>query len=486
MKLSKKSKIGALLKEYPFLLDYLVEKSPTFSKLKSPIMRKTIGSIATLEQAAGMATIDLNELLLDIAKQIYRHTSDNVTIINPNESPEGTAASKEERIAMLKDIVMRLHKGDSVDEVRKDFLSLLHNVSPAEIGQMEQKLVADGIPETEIKKLCDLHVELFESTAAQSTLPELPAGHPLHSFQEENKYADEKARALLEAIKGADDPLEFYAAQHGIIAGVEDLSHIIRHYERKENQLFPIMERQGLTAPPQVMWELHDDIRALLKKARKELADDDDSQKTINTVQTFAIAVCDMIHKEENILFPMVFETFTDKDWAEVLMGESEIGYAWITPGTEWQPSEETTEPTESQAGEISLDRGELEPHVINAILKTLPVDLSFVDANDKVAYFSQTEERIFPRSAGIIGRDVSKCHPPKSVHVVEKILEAFKAGERDMAEFWLELNGVFIHIRYYAVRDTDGTYLGCLEVSQNVTDIRALTGEQRLLSWEK
>lgn len=485
MKLSKKTKIGSLLNEYPFILDYLVEKSPSFSKLKNPIMRKTIGSIATLEQAAGMGGVDLGELLLEIAQQIYHHTSDTVTIINPKEGTDSAAASKEERINLLRDIVMKLHKGASVDEVRKDFLSLLHNVSPAEIGEMEQKLVAGGIPESEIKKLCDLHVELFESSAAQSTLPELPAGHPLHSFQEENKYADEKARALLEAIKGADEPLEFFAAQHGIIAGVEDLSHIIRHYERKENQLFPIMERHGLTAPPQVMWELHDDIRALIKKARKQLADDDDPKATVNTVHTLAIAVCDMIHKEENILFPMVYEIFTDRDWAEVLVGESEIGYAWITPGTDWEPSEEIAETREPQAGEISLDRGELEPHIINAIFKSLPVDLTFVNADNKVAYFSQTEERIFPRSAGIIGRDVSKCHPPKSVHIVEEILEAFKTGKRDMAEFWLELNGVFIHIRYYAVRNTEGTYLGCLEVSQDVTGIRALTGEQRLLHWE-
>ena len=484
MELSKKTKIGGLIKEYPFLLDYLLDKSPSFSKLKNPLMRKTIGSIATLEQAAGMGKIDLDELLLEIAAQIYRHTSDTITIINPNEDKDGSY-SRTSRVETLKKIVLRLHKGASVDEVRKEFFELLHNVSPAEIGQMEQQLVAEGIPETEIKKLCDLHVELFENSLAQSTLPELPAGHPLHSYQEENKFADEKAKALLEAIKDADNPLEYFAAKRGIISGIEDLSEIIRHYERKENQLFPIMESHGLTAPPQVMWELHDDIRAMFKKVRTELANDDDVGTTLTTVHNLAIAVCDMIHKEENILFPMVFETFTDEDWANVHTGEEEIGFAWITPGEDWTPAPVAPASCTAQSGEISLDRGELEPHVINAILKSLPVDLSFVNADDKVAYFSQTEERVFPRSAGIIGRDVSKCHPPKSVHMVEKILEAFKAGERDIAEFWLELNGVFIHIRYYAVRDTDGTYLGCLEASQDVTHIRALTGEQRLLNWE-
>lgn len=483
MELSKKTKIGGLLKEYPFLLDYLVERSPKFSKLKNPIMRKTIGSVATLEQAAGMGHLDLGEFLLELAGQIFRHTGDNITLINPNEStPRSSPSTHDERVETLKNIVLRLHNGVPVDEVRKDFLTLLHNVSPAEIGQMEQKLVAEGIPESEIKKLCDLHVELFEHSVAQSALPDMPAGHPIHSSQQENKLADEKARQLMDTIKGAKDPLEYFAAKRGMITAVEDLAEIIRHYERKENQLFPIMERHGLTAPPQVMWELHDDIRALLKKARTELTGDD-VPATLETLNEFAVAVCDMIHKEENILFPMVFETFSDEDWAQVYAGENEIGYAWITPGTEWTPAQ--TDKIHTQTGEISLDRGELEPHVINAILKSLPVDLSFVNAEDKVAYFSQTEERVFPRSAGIIGRDVSKCHPPKSVHMVEQILKAFKAGERDIAEFWLELNGIFIHIRYYAVRDTDGTYLGCLEVSQDVTGIRALTGEQRLLNWK-
>ncbi|MEZ6852949.1 DUF438 domain-containing protein [Halodesulfovibrio aestuarii] len=484
MELSKKTKIGGLIKKYPFLLDYFVDKSPKFSKLKNPLMRKTIGSIATLEQAAGMGNIDIGELLLEITTQIYHHTTDNITIINSNQAPPDAPLAREERIELLKNIVLQLHNGAPIDEVRKEFLTLFHNVSPAEIGQMEQKLVAEGIPETEIKKLCELHVELFENSVAQSARPELPKGHPLHSFQEENKLADIKCSELLDVIQGANEPLEFFAAKPGLIESVEDLAKIIRHYERKENQLFPVMERHGLTAPPQVMWELHDDIRALLKTARKAFATDD-TKGTIDAVQNLVVSICDMIYKEENILFPMVFETFSEDDWAQVYSGEKEIGYAWITPGTEWKTAEYPAATQATQTGKITLDKGKLEPLVINAILKSLPVDLTFVNADNKVAYFSQTQERIFPRSAGIIGRDVDNCHPPKSVHVVEKILKAFKSGAHDTAEFWLELNGVFIHIRYYAVRDTNGSYLGCLEVSQDVTGIRALTGEQRLLSWE-
>lgn len=481
MELSNKTKIGGLIKTYPFLLEYLITKAPKFSKLKNPLMRNTIGKIATIEQAATMGNLDTSELLLDIAAQIFKHSGDNVTLINEKEAPSFGIVEREERISALKDIVLRLHKGASIDEVRKDFHTLLHNVSPAEIGQMEQQIVAEGVPESEIKKLCDLHVELFEKSLTDSAIPPLQSGHPLQSFKEENKLADQKGQELLLAVKECS-PLEFFAAKKGLAQGVEDLSEIIRHYERKENQLFPIMEEHGLTAPPQVMWELHDDIRALFKKTR-QLLTEDDARATLDAAQELTVAVCDMIHKEENILFPMTYETFDDVDWARVHKGEEEIGYAWITAGTDWQPVD--IPEAGAATGILSLDRGELTTEVVNAILKSLPVDLSFVDSDNKVAYFSQTEERIFPRSAGIIGRDVSKCHPPKSVHIVEEILAAFKAGERDVAEFWLELGGKFIHIRYFPVRDIKGEYLGCLEVSQDVTGIRALTGEQRLLSWK-
>jgi len=121
----------------------------------------------------------------------------------------------------------------------------------------------------------------------------------------------------------------------------------------------------------------------------------------------------------------------------------------------------------------------------INLLLKHLPVDITYVDDGDAVAYYSDTDDRIFPRSAGIIGRKVSKCHPPKSVHIVERIVQAFKSGERDMAEFWITLNDRFVLIRYFAVRDTEGTYRGTIEVSQDITDIKRLEGEQRLLDWK-
>jgi DUF438 domain-containing protein len=181
----------------------------------------------------------------------------------------------------------------------------------------------------------------------------------------------------------------------------------------------------------------------------------------------------------------MTLDIFTESDWNKVKDGEAEVGYAWIQPVEGWQPeAAETPEPT-AATGMIALDTGILSAEAINLVLTHLPVDLTFVDENDEVAYYSQGKERIFARSPGIIGRKVQKCHPPKSVHIVDEILAKMKSGDRDMAEFWLQLGGKFIYIRYFAVRDEHGKYKGCLEVSQDVTDIRKLEGQRRLLEWQ-
>lgn len=483
MELSLKTKIGDLLDAYPFLLEYLVNQSPKFSKLENPFLRKTVAAVASVSKAAMLGGLDPDDFLAGIALEIFRKSNDSVTLVNSGGREEhARSMSREDRIEAFKGIVMRLHGGESLDSLRQDFHELLKDVSPAEIGAMEQRLVAEGIPESEIKKLCNLHVELFTAGSDKPELPPLPEGHPIRTFQAENAMAEEKASNLSTILGSVRDALGYSGARGALKNGVADLAAIIRHYERKENQLFPIMETHGLTAPPQVMWEIHDDIRTMFKKAQSSL-ESAEHAPAVEAVSELVLAMRDMIFKEERILFPMVFETFSEEDWRKVRRGEAEIGFAWMNPGDAWLPAGETT--VEGRAdGLIPLDCGQLEPEAINALLKHLPVDMTFVGPDDRVKYFSQTDERIFPRSEGIIGREVSKCHPPKSVHMVEEILAKFKSGERDTAEFWIELGGRFIHIRYFAVR-RDGRYLGCLEVSQDVTAIRALEGQQRLLDWK-
>ena len=286
---------------------------------------------------------------------------------------------------------------------------------------------------------------------------------------------------------------EFEENRHTLGEYIEQLSEINIHYTRKENQLFPMLEAHHFTGPSQVMWSIHDDIRAHMKEAREAFASNDAAQ-TVSSLQEAIKAIRDMVYKEEHILFPTSLDMLTDSEWIKVKEGEADIGFAWVTPDEGWpdeilkEVEEAAPEPktvVEDVAGALGLDTGRMTLDQINLMLTHLPVDLTFVDENDRVAYYSEGPERIFPRSPAIIGREVRNCHPPSSVHMVNQILDAFKSGSRDTAEFWIELGGKFIYIRYFAVREANGQYRGTLEVSQDLTKIRKLEGQQRLLDWE-
>ena len=290
-------------------------------------------------------------------------------------------------------------------------------------------------------------------------------------------------------------PEAFQENREALGALIDRLSDIDTHYTRKENQLFPMLEAHHFTGPSQVMWSIHDDIRASIKQALEAFAKSD-ADGTITPLKEAIQAIRDMIYKEEHILYPASLDMLSDQEWIKVKEGEANIGFAWVVPDKGWpediimekEPEDVPLEPAEvleEVAGALGLDTGRMTVEQINLMLTHLPVDLTFVDENDRVAYYSEGPERIFPRSPAIIGREVRNCHPPKSVHLVNQILDAFKSGSRDTAEFWIELAGKFIYIRYFAVRDSEGYYRGCLEVSQDLSRIRKLEGQQRLLDWE-
>ncbi len=397
---------------------------------------------------------------------------------------------KTERLAILKQLIKDLHAGAAFDEVKRRFGELIKDVSPGEIADMEQALIAEGMPEEEIKRLCDVHAALFADMLKPPSGPQLGEGHPVDTFKRENEALGAVARDLRAKLTGLGDPPdadEFKQQAGNIQALLEQLGEVEKHYLRKENQLFPVMEQVGITGPPKVMWAVHDDIRALLKSARKAVADGD-AIAAVNNGFTFLDKLEDMITKEENILFPMALEKLSDENWTAVRTGEEEIGYALIEPreyADTAAPSTTAAPPSASEHKDaLKLSTGALTLEQVNLMLTHLPVDVSFVDENDEVRYYSDVKERIFPRSPGVIGRKVQNCHPPASVHTVQKILEAFRSGEKDVAEFWIELQGKFVHIRYFAVRDGVGKYRGTLEVSQDVTDIRKLKGERRLVNW--
>jgi DUF438 domain-containing protein len=469
MKLGPDTKIRELIDTYPFLKEFLVQLNPHFASLQNPLLWKTVGRFATLTRVAVMGGVPLPDLLTALAGEIRAKTGAAV----PVEGEAQAAASREET---LKGIIRDLHRTENVGAAKERFRELIKDVAPWEIGKMEQSLMQEGLPEAEVKRLCSVHVEVFKESLEHKTVPGLPAGHPVHQLMRENREAERIAAEL----EGIADPK---ADAPKAAALLERLAEIDRHYLRKENQLFPVLETKGFSGPSKVMWAVHDDIRALVKDAR---ANAPAGKVTAQELAFLATQVRDMVYKEEHILFPAALEMLTEEDWVKVAAGEEEIGYAWVPPEQRWRPAglAAPAEYVARHAGTLTLDTGQLTAEQVNLLLTHLPVDISFVNENDEVLYYSATPERIFPRSPGVIGRRVQNCHPPKSVGTVEKILGEFKAGRKDQAEFWIQMRGRFLHIRYFAVRDAAGTYRGCLEVSQDVTGIRALEGEQRLLDW--
>ena len=390
---------------------------------------------------------------------------------------------------ILKDIIRDLHQGGDVEALKKRFGDLVKDVSGTEIGAMEQELITEGLPESEIRKLCDVHVKVFEDSLASQPLPEASPGHPLRTLADENRALEKvvaETRAVLDHLR--DDPghRDGPADMARLAALAASLAEVEKHYLKKENQLFPRLEEKGISGPSKVMWAVHDDIRAHLKEFRRAIGTGDEALVR-NTGAWVLQEIADMVGKEEKVLFPMVRELLTEDDWARVKKGEEEIGYAWIPPAPAWGPGgAAAAAPEAGAAAGIALDTGVLTAEQIDLMLTRLPVDISFVDETDTVLYYSATAERVFPRTPGVIGRKVQNCHPPKSVEVVERILAAFRSGEKDEAAFWISSRGKFLHIRYFAMRDKAGAYRGALEVTQDVTGIRELRGERRLLDWDE
>lgn len=392
--------------------------------------------------------------------------------------------NRQYRQNVIKQVISQLHEGKSVDEVKQQFADAFEGVSAAEISEAEGALIADGLPIEEVQRLCDVHAAVFKGSIEQihqETDQTKIAGHPANTLVRENvelsKIINDKIKPYLADLNSNVKELK---------EGMAALSNIDVHYSRKENLFFPYMEKYGITAPPKVMWGVDDEIRAQIKEIKQILsAPFSDTDEIKSKIEAAIDKVNEMIFKEENILLPMLIETLTQDEWKSIADESGEIGYL-ITNVPKWEPAKEykqAVEQQKTQDGVITLPTGVLKFEEVINMLDALPFDITFVDKDDVVKYFSQGKERIFPRTKAVIGRNVSNCHPPASVHIVEKIVQDFKSGAKDHEDFWIKMGEKFILIRYYAVRDDQGQYLGVLEVTQDIKPIQQITGEKRLLS---
>ena len=406
--------------------------------------------------------------------------------------------NRKHRQEILKKIIRDLHAGVDPEDVKDRFGELLDQVGAAEIAEIEQSLINEGLPVEEVQKLCDVHVAVFKESldkqfaAVDAKAGQMKvAGRTLDPLKEENEVITQLVKdiqAIVASISDAKDGTNIDGLLAEWDAKHQQLLTVDQHYSKKENILFPYLERYGISGPSSVMWGTHDEIRASLKDVSQviESAKEKVASRTLaveigNLVLPALNAVSEMVYKEENILFPLCLETFTEDEWKEITAQLKD------PMATQYKKKDGLATAAISGLGlaGIDLDIGVLTPEQINLVLTHLPIDITFVDEEDEVAYFSLGKERFFERTRAVIGRKVQFCHPPSSMGVVERILEDFKSGRKDTADFWINMKGTMLYIRYFAVRDQDGKYRGTLEVTQNITEIQKLTGEKRIYDYE-
>jgi len=438
-------------------------------------------------------------------------------------------AQQHERIEQLKGVLRDVVTRDDVPHARQTLAHLLTGCDACLVAQAEDELIREGVPVGQLTRACDHHAAAVRESLPAEAGPSFPAGHPVETFRSENAALKRLAEAMLNHLPillAEGKAIEPDPVNH-LREALNSLLDVDKHYLRKEHLLFTCLERHGLTGPSKVMWAKDDEIRASLRTferaVRAEVCDEAPWRGAVLAAAGAALpAVLDMIFKEENILLPMAVKTLTESEWVEIWSQSPQFGWCIVDPGRAFRPmakaladaTSRTPRPaapakrdsliTGGTPGAVSLaltpaappappaadaiifPSGALTLEQLIGIFNALPVDLTFVDAEDRVRFFSEGTGRIFVRPKAVIGRKVQHCHPPKSLDKVEQILADFKAGRQNVAEFWIDFKGRFIHIRYFAIRNEDGAYLGTLEVTQDLTRERELKGEQRLVAYDR
>ncbi len=404
--------------------------------------------------------------------------------------------NKANRIRVLKDIIKHLHAGNPPEQVQRQMREIVRQTDYSEIMAMEQELMAEGMPVEEVRAMCDLHSQVTRDVLVQiPTSKGNDPGHPVDTFRRENealRNVTVEMKKVLAELQGATEASDAAAIALRLRQSFNELMDVDKHYQRKEHALFSYLERHGITGPSKVMWAKDDDARNLLKLLGQCLQLDSSvvdpwKAKLLEAATAALSAVQEMIYKEENILLPMSLETLSEDEWAEIWSASPKYGWCIVEPQLGYTPAVSVTPDSinASPSGALMLPTGNVSLEQLVAIFSTLPVDLTYVDADDRVAFFTEGPDRIFARSKTIIGRKVQNCHPPRSVGTVEQILGDFRAGRQNVAEFWINFHDKFVQVRYFAVRNSDGAYLGTLELTQDLTPLRALQGERRLLEYE-
>jgi hypothetical protein len=396
--------------------------------------------------------------------------------------------NREYRKEKIKEIILELHQGKTVEEVKSKFNALVKDIAPAELAAIEQELINEGLPMEEVRRLCDVHLAVFKKALDKTPETQLSPGHPIHTFKLENRAIEK----LVQETKDILSQLRNDSSQAVILQLREKLNllwDLEKHYSRKENLLFPFLERYQITGPSKIMWSHDDEIRDLLKETKRMATNytPDLRNELENKLELVLQKILDMIAKEEKVLFETALTVLSEDEWYHIMQDSDEIGYCLIEPQNEWRPVNLNVSASvhgseaDKFKGYIKFETGVLKPKEIELIFNSLPVDITFVDKEGIVKYFSASKDRIFARARSIIGRKVENCHPPASVEIVEKLVADFASGKKEHEDFWLHLGDKYVFIRYIAVRDENGEFIGVVEFTQDIKLLQSITGEKRI-----
>jgi DUF438 domain-containing protein len=373
-----------------------------------------------------------------------------------------------------------------LSRLKKKFRHVLEGIDSLEIAKIEEELANEGINREEMRRLCDVHMAIFKEQLEKQQ-PNLQQSQPISILMEEPKImlkmADQLMSIANKVLKISD--MRYATAEiHEVEHLAEDFTDSEKHYLREENVLFPYLQKHGITELPAVMWMEHNEIRELKKKLHdliknlNEACFQNFKTDLWETAKALSKLLQNHFYKENNVVFPSAMSVITEQEWVDIRKEFDEIGYCCFTPPeliTIVPKTEVGQAPTQASEGILEFETGNLTKEQLESLLNTLPVDITFIDAYDTVRYFSKPEKRFFVRTKAVIGRKVYMCHPQKSIDVVTAILNSFKSGKKDAAEFWINLNNRLVHIRFFAVRDADGKYLGTIEVVQDITDVKSI-----------
>ena len=481
-----------LVKENPELQEILAELG--FSEIKKPAMLNSVAKVMTIPKGAKMKGVPMEKIVMTLIQKGFTLSGAMPASVNAPKAPASAPVQSDSRTEQLKAYLRRLGEGENLESVRADFVKEFGDVEASEIMKAEQELMKEGTPITEVQKLCDVHSALFhgatreekianaekEVMASVQRAKELAAkkdygnkkelaaaliavpGHPLHTLTRENENLETWLKEAQEKLAAGEDIFK-------LLGKIRELSV---HYAKKGDLLYPLLKvRYEVSGPSDVMWTVDDEIRdelgALAKAASHDAAWSERVQAVLKRAE-------EMIYKEQNILFPICAVNFTEDEWYGIYWDSKDYAGCLGVVGEGWEDAEKQSVPAPIPVeGEIVMPGGHMTVEQLTALLNTIPLELTFVDA-DNINRFFNEGPKVFKRPGMAIDREVFSCHPPKIEPMVRAIIDDFRAGRRDSVPVWMEKNGKTFLVTYLAVRARERKYLGTVEVVQDMEFAKA------------